>query len=128
MDSADDQNDDEFHEEVMVAILALDIWGSSSSGVPCEPMGEICIQWVERTLQISDDCYDMFCMRWTVFGRLHDTLVSKYGLVGSHGVSTKEVLAIFLWACGGPQSFIQIRNKFGHSLETISCKFSQPQI
>jgi hypothetical protein len=63
MDSADDQNDDDFHEEVMVAILALDIWGSSSSGVPREPMGETGIQWVERTLQISDDCYDMFHMR-----------------------------------------------------------------
>jgi hypothetical protein len=55
--------------------------GSSSSGVPREPMGETGIQWVERTLQISDDCYDMFPMRRTVFRRLHDTLVSEYGLV-----------------------------------------------
>jgi hypothetical protein len=64
-------------------------------------------------------------MRRTIFRRLHDTLVSEYGIVGSRGVSTNVALAIFLWACGGPQSFIQIRNKFGHSLETISRKFSE---
>jgi hypothetical protein len=105
-------------------LFSLDIWGSSSSGVPREPMGETGIQWVERTLQISDDYY-MFRMQRTVFRRLHDTLVSEYGLVGSRGVSTKEALAIFLWACGGPQSFRQIRNELGHSLETISHKFSE---
>jgi hypothetical protein len=45
--------------------------------------------------------------------------------VTSRGVSTTEALGIFLWACGGPQSFRQIRNKFGHSLETISRKYSE---
>jgi hypothetical protein len=63
-------------------------------------------------------------MRGSVFRRLHETLANDYGLVASHKVSTKEALAIFLWACG-PQSFRQIRNKFGHSLETISQKFSE---
>ncbi|XP_020396826.1 protein ALP1-like [Zea mays] len=66
----------------------------------------------------------MFRMRRTVFRRLHDTLVQNYGLLPSRGVSTMEALGIFLWACGGPQSFRQIRNKFGHSLETISRKYS----
>jgi hypothetical protein len=32
---------------------------------------------------------------------------------------------MFLWACGEPQSFRQLRNKFGYSLETISHKFSE---
>jgi hypothetical protein len=52
-------------------------------------------------------------------------LVDNYGLIPSRGVSTMEALGIFLWACGGPQSFRQIRNKFGHSLETISRKYSE---
>jgi hypothetical protein len=67
----------------------------------------------------------MFRMRQTVFRRLHDTLVQNYGLVPSRGVSTTEALAIFLWACEGPQSFRQTRNKIGHSLETISRKYSE---
>ena len=52
-------------------------------------------------------------------------LVNDYDLVSSLGVSTKEALAMFLWACGGPQPFRQLRNKFGYSLETISRKFSE---
>ena len=67
----------------------------------------------------------MFRMCYTVFHRLHETLVTNYGLVASRGVSTKEAVALFLWACRGPQSFRQIRNKFGRSLETISHKFSE---
>ena len=61
-------------------------------------MAEIGIQWVEWTLESSDDCYDMFRMCYTVFHRLHETLVTNYGLVASRGVSTKEALAMFLWA------------------------------
>ena len=68
-------------------------------------MVETGIQWVERTLENSNDCFDMFRMRRTVFRRLHDTLVENYGLLPSRGVSTMEALGIFLWACGGPQSF-----------------------
>jgi predicted chitinase len=64
-------------------------------------------------------------MRCIVFRRLHDSLVNDYDLIASRGVSTKEVLAMFLWACGEPQSFRQLRNKFGYSLETISHKFSE---
>ena len=121
----DHSDDDRDHEELLVAALTLDIWGSSSSRVPRRSMVETGIQWVERTLENSDDCYDMFRMRRTMFCRLHDTLVHNYGLQPSRGASTKEPVAIFLWACGGPQSFRQIRNKFGHSLKTISHKFSE---
>jgi len=32
---------------------------------------------------------------------------------------------MFLWACGAPQSFRQVKNKFAHSLETISRKFTE---
>jgi hypothetical protein len=118
-------SDDERGGELLVALFAVDIWGSSPSGVSRRTMVETCIQWVERTLENSDDCFDMFRMRRTVFRRLHDTLVESYGLLPSRCVSTTEALGIFLWACGGPQSFRQIRNKFGHSLETISRKYSE---
>jgi hypothetical protein len=100
-----DHFDDERDEELIVTVVALDIWGSSSSGVSRRSMVETGIQWVERTLESSDDCYDMFRMRRTMFRRLHDTLAHNYSLVPSRGVSTKEVIAIFLWASKGPQSF-----------------------
>jgi hypothetical protein len=38
---------------------------------------------------------------------------------------TKEALAMFLWMCGGPQSFRQVKNRFKHSLETISRKVDE---
>lgn len=56
---------------------------------------------------------------------ISESLVNDYDLVASRGVSTMEALAMFLWACGGPQTFQKIRNKFGYSLETISRKFSE---
>jgi hypothetical protein len=92
-DHSDDERD---HEELLVAALTLDIWGSSSSRVPTRSMVETGIQWVERTLENSGDCYDMFHMCRTMFRRLHDTLVHNYGMQPSRGVSTKEVVAIFL--------------------------------
>jgi hypothetical protein len=117
--------DDDRDGQLLVALYDVDIWGRSCSGVSRRTMVETGIQWVERTLENSNDCFDMFRMRRTAFRRLHDTLVQSYGLVPSHGVSTTEALGIFLWVCGGPQSFRQIRNKFGHSLETISRKYSE---
>jgi hypothetical protein len=113
---------DERDVDLVVAICAVDVWGRNFSQVPRRTLVETGIQWVERTLENSNDCFDMFRMRRTVFRRLHDTLVDNYGLIPSRGVSTMEALGIFLWVCGGPQSFRQIRNKFGHSLETISRK------
>jgi hypothetical protein len=38
---------------------------------------------------------------------------------------TKEALGMFLWTCGAPQSIRQVKNKFKHSLETISRKFDE---
>jgi hypothetical protein len=57
----DEQNDDESHEEFMVALLALDIWGSSSSEVARQPMAKTGIQWVERNLESNDDCEREMC-------------------------------------------------------------------
>jgi hypothetical protein len=91
-----DHEMDDTDAELLVAIYAVDIWGRSFSQVPRRTLVETGIQWVERTLENSNDCFDMFCMRRTVFRRLHDTLVDNYGLLPSRGVSTMEALGIFL--------------------------------
>ena len=83
------------------------------------------IQWVHEQLNDSNDCYDMFRMRRTVFHQLHDALVTEYGLQSSRGICTIEALGLFLWTCGGPQSLRQVKNKFGHSLHTVSKKFDE---
>jgi hypothetical protein len=36
-----------------------------------------------------------------------------------------EALAMFLWTIGAPQSFVQVKNRFGRSKETISRKISE---
>jgi hypothetical protein len=117
-------DDDKFR----VAYAALECMGSESSGKKKENPTNIPVmtgvQWVELTLQDPVECFNMFRMRRSVFLRLHDTLVENYGLTPSRRMCTKEALGIFLWTCGAPQSFRQVKNKFGHSLETIIRKFS----
>lgn len=118
-------SDDDF----MIAYAALHYMSShASSGMKKGPRRipfMTGIQWVHEQLQNSDDCYDMFRMRRTVFHQLHDTLVNQYGLRSGRDICSMEALAMFLWACGAPQPFRQVRNKFKHSLETVSRKFSE---
>ena len=40
-------------------------------------------------------------------------------------MSSVEALGMFLWMCGGPQSFITAENIFKRSTETISRKFNE---
>jgi hypothetical protein len=68
---------DDRDADLLVALYAVDIWGRPSSEVSRRTMVETGIQWVERTLENSNDCFDMFRMRRTVFRRLHDTLVEN---------------------------------------------------
>jgi hypothetical protein len=62
----DDDRDDR-DGQLFVALYAVDIWGRSSSVVSRRTMVETGIQWVERTLENSNDCFDMFRMWRTVF-------------------------------------------------------------
>jgi hypothetical protein len=48
---------------LVVAICAVDVWGRNFSQVPRRTLVETGIQWVERTLENSNDCFDMFRMR-----------------------------------------------------------------
>jgi hypothetical protein len=98
-------SDDDF----LVAYLAFECMGSGSTGrkapIPDNIHVLTGIQWVEQTLADPVDCYDMFRILRSVFLRLHDTLVQNYGLKSSRKICTEEALAMFLWMCGGPQSF-----------------------
>jgi hypothetical protein len=118
-------DDDDF----MVAYMALEFMGSRSGAKKKEVVSTILrmsgIQWVEITLNDTVECYNMFRMTRSVFYPLHDTLVQNYGLTASRGICSKEALCIFLWACGPLQSVRQRKNRFGHSLETISRKLSE---
>jgi len=117
-----DSSDDNF----MVAYAALEFMGYQGSCATRKPRTipiMTGIQWVERQLQDDDNCYNMFKMRRSVFQHLHDTLVNDYGLTSTREVCSKEALAMFLWTCGAPQSNRQVKNKFGHSTETVSRKF-----
>lgn len=64
-------------------------------------------------------------MRRSVFLHLHDTLVNNYGLKSTAEVNSKEAFAMFVWTCGAPQSNRQVKNRFGHSKETVSRKFTE---
>ena len=59
------------------------------------------------------------------FFDIHDLLVSKYNLTTSFDLSSHEALAIFLWIVGGCESNRKTQNRFKHSGETISRKFSE---
>jgi hypothetical protein len=81
--------------------------------------------WVMRTISDPKECYDMFRMSRALFDSLHDLLVSSYGLTSSKKMTSVEALAMFLWTIGAPQSFVQVKNRFGRSKETISRKINK---
>jgi hypothetical protein len=81
--------------------------------------------WVMRTTSDPIQCYDMFRMSRPLFESLHDLLVSSYELTSSKKMTSIEALAMFLWTVGAPQSFVQVKNRFGRSKETISRKISE---
>jgi hypothetical protein len=58
-----------------------------------------------------------------IFLDLHDVMVDRYGLKPSKFMDTYEMLAIFLFICGGCESNRRGQNRFKHSGETISRKF-----
>jgi hypothetical protein len=81
--------------------------------------------WVMRTLNDPNKCYEMLRMSRPLFDRLHDLLVSSYGLASSSKMTSIEALAMFLWTVGAPQSFVQVKNQFQRSKETITRKVNE---
>jgi hypothetical protein len=60
--------------------------------------------WVMRTLNDPEECFNMFRMNRDLFERLHDLPISKHGLQSTWHMSSIEALAMFLWIVGAPQS------------------------
>jgi hypothetical protein len=58
-----DHDTDDRYGQLLVALYVVDIWGRPSSEVCRRTIVETGIQWVERTLENSNDCFDMFLMR-----------------------------------------------------------------
>jgi hypothetical protein len=54
------------------------------------------LEWVERKLGHTNACYKIFGMSPTIFYRLHDLLVEKYGLTSSPMFSSVEALGMLL--------------------------------
>ena len=92
---------------------------------PRKEVPETGIQWVQRTLADPIDCYDMFRVHRPVFNRLHNLLVSSYGLKSKAKMNSVEALGMFLWIVGAPQSVRQAKNRFTRSLESISRNFDR---
>jgi hypothetical protein len=59
---------DDTDAELVVAMYAVDVWGRTFMQVPRRTLVETGIQWVERTLENSNDFFDMFRMRRTCRG------------------------------------------------------------
>lgn len=83
------------------------------------------IQWVEETLEDSNECLKMFRMRPYVFELLHEVLVQSYGLQSTAKMTSRESLGMVLWMLGSPQSVWQARNRFARSSGTVSRKFEE---
>lgn len=81
--------------------------------------------WVMTTISNPNDCYDMFRMSRPLIEKLHDLLISSYGLKTTENMCSLEALCMFLWTIGAPQSVVQVKNRFQRSKETISRKFSE---
>jgi hypothetical protein len=56
--------------------------------------------WVLETLKTRGESHMMFMMNEIFFIRLHDLLITHYGLISSIHMSSLESLTIFLCICG----------------------------
>jgi hypothetical protein len=81
--------------------------------------------WVMKCLSSHKACYKMFWVTRPIFDKLHETLVSNYGLSSTVHMTSTKSLGMFLWMLGGPQSVSQVEDRFQRSTETISRKFTQ---
>jgi hypothetical protein len=79
--------------------------------------------WTLAMLNTSGESNNMFRMNVSLFHKLHNLLVNKYGLESSVHMNSLESLAIFLLICGDGTSLSALHGIFKHSGETSSRKF-----
>jgi hypothetical protein len=82
------------------------------------------LSWVKEALNNLGECYEMFRMDPSLFYKLHDELVSDFGLTSSINMTSMECLGLFLVICGHGWSNSVIKKDFKCSKETISRKFT----
>jgi hypothetical protein len=82
------------------------------------------LAWVKEALNSRGECYEMFRMDPSLFYKLHDELVSDFGLTSSINMTSMECLRLFLVICGHDWSNSGIKKDFKSSKETISRKFT----
>lgn len=83
------------------------------------------LAWVMDALNDPKECYEMFRMSPRFPYKLHDELVSDFGLTSSIHMSSIESLGLFLVICGHGWSNTTVQKDFKHSSETISRKFTE---
>jgi hypothetical protein len=76
-------------------------------------------------LKTPGESNKMFRMNVKLFNKLHDLLVSTYGLESTGHMNSIESVAIFLLVCGHGTSYSALHGIFKHSSETISRKFAE---
>jgi hypothetical protein len=81
--------------------------------------------WVMETLKTPGGSRKIFRMNASLFYKLHDLLVSNYGLKSPVNMSSIEALAIFLATCGHGWSNSALHGIFKHSGETLSRKLTE---
>ena len=81
--------------------------------------------WVMEIMRKPRGSQKMFRMDIDLFYKLHDLMVSNYGLQSSTHISSVELLAMFLVICGHSWSNSAAQHIFKHSSETISRKFGE---
>lgn len=78
---------------------------------------------LEELLNTLGESHKMFRMNTSLFDKLHNLLVSTYGLESSIHMNSMELLAIFLLVCGHGMSKSSLHAILKDSTETISQKF-----
>jgi hypothetical protein len=86
--------------------------------------GQSGYSWMMDVLRTGGS-HKMFRMDATLFYKLHNLLVTSYGLQSSIHMSSMESLALFLTILGQGWSFSGLTNVFKHSNETMSRKFEE---
>jgi hypothetical protein len=81
------------------------------------------LAWVMEAIDTPGECYEMFRMDPSLFYKLHDELVSDFGLTSSINMTSMECLGLFLVICGHSWSNGGSKKDFKRSKETINRKF-----
>jgi hypothetical protein len=81
--------------------------------------------WTMETLKTPCESHKMFKMNAKLFYKLHDLLVSSYGLELSLHMNSIESLPMFLVVCGHGTSYSGLHGILRHSSETISRKIGK---